>query len=241
MFFPYFDPMYFVFALPALILALIAQWRVQAAVKKYSQVFTERGQTGARVARALLDYHGLQDVAVERGGGILSDHYDPRTRTLRLSPAVFDTPSVAAVGIAAHETGHALQHQVGYWPLQIRSAIVPAVQFGSFLGPIVFFIGLLLTNVTGLTVFGVNLAWAGVILFSIVAVFSLVTLPVEFDASRRAKELLQSYQLTSSTEQVGVNKVLDAAALTYVAGLAQALSTLLYYVFILTGFGRRRR
>lgn len=233
MFFPYFDPMYFVFALPALILALIAQWRVQAAVKKYSQVFTGRGQTGARVARALLDYHGLQDVAVERSGGILSDHYDPRTRTLRLSPAVFDTPSVAAVGIAAHETGHALQHQASYWPLQARSAIVPVVQFGSFLGPIVFFIGLLL-NFT-------ELAWVGVILFAAVAVFSLITLPVEFDASRRAKALLQSYQFTSSTEQVGVNKVLDAAALTYVAGLAQALSTLLYYVFILTGFGRRRR
>jgi Zn-dependent membrane protease YugP len=234
MFFPYFDPMYFVFALPALILALIAQWRVQAAVKKYSKVFTGRGQTGARVARALLDYHGLQDVAVERGGGILSDHYDPRTRTLRLSPAVFDTPSVAAVGIAAHETGHALQHQDSYWPLQARSAIVPVVQFGSFLGPIVFFIGLLLPGLT-------NLAWVGVALFSLVAVFALVTLPVEFDASRRAKALLQSYQFTSHEEQVGVSKVLDAAALTYVAGLAQALSTLLYYVFILTGFGRRRR
>lgn len=233
MFFPYFDPMYFVFALPALILAVLAQWRVKSAVNKYSKVFTGRGQTGGHVARALLDYHGLQDVAVERGGGILSDHYDPRTRTLRLSPAVFDTPSVAAVGIAAHETGHAIQHQEGYWPLQARSAIVPAVQFGSFLGPIVFFIGLLL-NFT-------DLAWVGVALFAAVAVFSLITLPVEFDASRRAKALLQSYQFTSHDEQVGVNRVLDAAALTYVAGLAQALSTLLYYVFILTGFGRRRR
>lgn len=228
----FFDPMYFVFALPALILAVFAQWRVKSAVSKYSQVFTGRGQTGARVARALLDYHGLQDVAVERGGGILSDHYDPRTRTLRLSPDVFDTPSVAAIGIAAHETGHAIQHQEGYWPLQARSAIVPVVQFGSFLGPLVFFVGLLL-NLT-------SLAWVGVILFAGVAVFSLVTLPVEFDASRRAKALLQSYQFTSHDEQVGVNTVLDAAALTYVAGLAQALSTLLYYVFILTG-GRRRR
>jgi Zn-dependent membrane protease YugP len=228
----YFDPMYFVFALPALILAMIAQWRVKAAVNKYSQVFTGRGQTGARVARALLDYHGLQDVAVERGGGILSDHYDPRTRTLRLSPAVFDTPSVAAVGIAAHETGHALQHQDGYWPLQARTAIVPVVQFGSFLGPLVFFAGLLLNRT--------SLAWVGVILFAGVALFALVTLPVEFDASHRAKALLQSYQFTNHDEQVGVNKVLDAAALTYVAGLASALSTLLYYVFILTG-GRRRR
>jgi Zn-dependent membrane protease YugP len=229
----FFDPMYFVFALPALILAMFAQWRVKATVNKYSKVFTGRGQTGAKVARALLDYHGLQDVAVERGGGVLSDHYDPRTRTLSLSPAVFDTPSVAAVGIAAHETGHALQHQDSYWPLQARSAIVPVVQFGSFLGPLVFFAGLLL-NLT-------SLAWVGVALFAGVALFSLVTLPVEFNASYRAKALLASYQFVNHDELLGVNKVLDAAALTYVAGLAQALSTLLYYVFILTGSGRRRR
>jgi uncharacterized protein len=228
----YFDPMYFVFALPALILAMLAQWRLKATVSKYSKMFTGRGQTGAKVARALLDFHGLQDVAVERGGGVLTDHYDPRTRVLRLSPAVFDTPSVAAVGIGAHETGHAIQHQEGYWPLQARSAIVPVVQFGSFLGPLVFFVGLLLNQP--------SLAWVGVALFGAVALFSLVTLPVEFDASHRAKALLQSYQFTSHEEQVGVNKVLDAAALTYVAGLASALSTLLYYVFILTG-GRRRR
>ncbi len=229
----FFDPMYFVFALPALILAMIAQWRVKATVNKYSRVLTGRGQTGARVARALLDYHGLQDVAVERGGGILSDHYDPRTRTLSLSPAVFDIPSVAAVGIAAHETGHALQHQDSYWPLQARSAIVPVVQFGSYLGPLVFFVGLLLNQP--------GLAWVGVALFAGVALFSLVTLPVEFNASHRAKALLQSYQLVSPDELMGVNKVLDAAALTYVAGLASALSTLLYYVFILTGSRGRRR
>ena len=229
----FFDPMYFVFALPALILAMFAQWRVKATVNKYSKVLTGRGQTGARVARALLDYHGLQDVAVERGGGILSDHYDPRTRTLSLSPAVFDIPSVAAVGIAAHETGHALQHQDSYWPLQARSAIVPVVQFGSYLGPLVFFVGLLLNQP--------GLAWVGVALFAGVALFSLVTLPVEFNASHRAKTLLQSYQLVSPDELMGVNKVLDAAALTYVAGLASALSTLLYYVFILTGSRGRRR
>jgi Zn-dependent membrane protease YugP len=145
------------------------------------------------------------------------------------------------VGIAAHETGHAIQHQENYWPLAARSAIVPAVQFGSFLGPLVFFAGLLLSSLTNMTGLGIDLAWLGIILFSVVALFSLVTLPVEFDASHRAKQLLQSYQFTSHEEQVGVIRVLDAAALTYVAGLAQALSTLLYYVFILTGFGRRRR
>jgi Zn-dependent membrane protease YugP len=137
---------------------------------------------------------------------------------------------VAAVGIAAHEAGHALQHAEGYWPLQARSAIVPAVQFGSFLGPLVFFLGLLLQNT--------SLAWVGVILFAGVAVFALVTLPVEFDASRRAKDLLASHGFAWGEELAGVSQVLDAAALTYVAGLAQALSTLLYYVFLLTGFRR---
>ena len=227
----YFNPMYFVFALPALILALIAQARVRSAVSKYSKVYTGRGVTGARVARAILDNAGLQDVAVERTSGLLTDHYDPLSRTLRLSPEVFDTPSVAAVGIAAHETGHALQHQQRYLPLTIRSAIVPGVQIGSWLGPIIFFVGLLLNFQT--------LAWVGVILFAGVALFSLVTLPVEFDASRRAKELLPQFGFATGDELSGVSKVLDAAALTYVAGLAQALSTLLYYVFLLSGNRRR--
>jgi len=175
--------------------------------------------------------YGLADVRVERTNGFLGDHYDPLSRTLRLSPEVHDTPSVAAVGIAAHETGHALQHAEGYWPLQARSAIVPVVQFGSYLGPLVFLLGFLL-NFTGL-------AWAGVFLFAGVAVFALITLPVEFDASRRAKELLASQGYAWGEELSGVSRVLDAAALTYVAGLAQALSTLLYYVFLLTGFRRR--
>lgn len=227
----YFDPMYFVFALPALILAMYAQWRVRSAVGKYSKMFTGRGVTGGSVARALLDAYGLPDVAVEQTRGVLSDHYDPISRTLRLSGDVFGTPSVAAVGIAAHEAGHALQHAEGYWPLQVRSAIVPVVKFGSWLGPLVFFGGLLL-NMT-------NLAWVGIFLFGGVALFSLVTLPVEFDASRRAKALLAKHGFASGAELVGVNRVLDAAALTYVAGLAQTLSTLLYYVFLLTGSRRR--
>jgi len=227
----YFDPLYLIISLPALLLALVAQWRVQAAINKYSRVHTGRGATGARVARAILDGYGLQRVAVERTQGFLGDHYDPLSRTLRLSPAVHDTPSVAAVGIAAHEAGHALQHAEGYWPLQARSAIVPVVQFGSYLGPVVFMLGWLLQMTP--------LAWAGVILFAGVAVFALVTLPVEFDASRRAKELLAGQGYVWGGELTGVTRVLDAAALTYVAGLTQALSTLLYYIFLLTGFRRR--
>lgn len=223
----YFDPMYLVFALPAMLLALIAQWRVKAALNKYSRVYTGRGATGARVARTLLDNYGLSNVAVQRTGGFLGDHYDPTSRTLRLSADVYDTPSVAAVGIAAHEAGHALQHAEGYWPLQVRSAMVPVVQFGSFLGPIIFMLGWWLSITP--------LAWAGIYLFGGVAVFALITLPVEFDATRRAKELLVGQGYIVGAEQVGVNRVLDAAALTYVAALAQALSTLLYYVFLLTG------
>jgi len=180
----------------------------------------------------MLDGYGLSDVRVERTKSFLGDHYDPLSRTLRLSPDVHDTPSVAAVGIAAHEAGHALQHAEGYLPLQARTAIVPAVQFGSYLGPLVFFLGLLLRQTP--------LAWAGVFLFAGVALFALITLPVEFDATRRAKEVLANQAYVIGDEMVGVNRVLDAAALTYVAGLAQALSTLLYYVFILTS-GRRRR
>lgn len=229
----YFNPMYLVFSLPALLLALYAQWRVQAAVNKYSRVYAGRGATGASVARAILDGYGLHAVRVERTDGFLGDHYDPTSRTLRLSRDVHDTPSITAVGIAAHEAGHALQHAEGYWPLQLRSAMVPAVQFGSYLGPLVFMLGYLFSFT--------QLAWAGVFLFGAVAVFALITLPVEFDATRRAKEVLAGQGYVWGDEMTGVNRVLDAAALTYVAGLAQALSTLLYYVFLLTGMGGRRR
>ena len=228
----YFDPMYLVFALPALLLGLIAQWRVQAAINKYSRIRTSRGETGAGVARAILDSYGLTNVRVERTSGFLSDHYDPLSRTLRLSPQVYDTPSIAAAGIAAHETGHALQHAEGYWPMQIRSAMVPVVQFGSYLGPIIFMLGWWLSITP--------LAWAGIYLFGGVALFSLITLPVELDASHRAKELLVNRGYVWGDEAVGVARVLDAAAWTYVAALVQAISTLLYYVFLLTGFRRRR-
>ena len=223
----YFAPLYFLFTLPALIFGLWAQWRVQSEVRKYSQVYTGRGATGARVARAMLDAYGQN---------ALSDHYDPVSRTLRLSPANYDTPSVAAVGISAHEAGHALQHAEGYWPLQARSAIVPVVQFGSWLGPLVFMGGFFLASAG--SALGWNIAWLGVLLFGATAVFSLITLPVEFDASRRAKEILVQGGFITGQEGSGVAKVLDAAALTYVAALASAVSTLLYYVFLLSGLRR---
>lgn len=226
----FFDPMYFVFALPALLLGLWAQAKVKGAVNQYSQVRTMRGVTGAQVARTLLDAEGLHNVRVEETQGFLSDHYDPRGKVLRLSPDVYRGPSVAAAGIAAHEMGHALQDAKGYAPLVLRSAMVPSVQFGSWLGPLVFFAGLLM-NLTGL-------AWLGLILFGATAAFALVTLPVEFDASRRAKQLLTERGILVSQEMQGVNAVLDAAALTYVAGAAQAISTLLYYAFILMGRSR---
>jgi uncharacterized protein len=221
----YFDPMYFVFALPALLLGLWAQARVRSAFNRYSKIRSGRNITGAQAARALLDAHGLQHVAVERVDGMLTDHYDPRSKTLRLSTEVFSTPSIAAVGVAAHEAGHALQDQENYAPLKLRGAMVPAVRFGSMLGPILFFIGIIMQGALGST-----LAWAGILFFGAVALFAVVTLPVEFNASRRAKEVLVTNGILTSEEVTGVDRVLNAAALTYVAAAVQAVATLLYYI-----------
>lgn len=227
----YFNPLYLCFAMPALLLGMFAQWRVKSAYSQWSQVRTGRGLSGSQVARYLLDSQGLRDVRIEETQGFLSDHYDPTSKTLRLSPEVYRTPSVAAAGIAAHEMGHALQHARGYAPLALRSAMVPTVQLGSMLGPLVFMAGLLL-NFSGL-------AWVGVLLFAAATLFAVVTLPVEFDASNRAKALLLEQGILIPQEREGVDKVLNAAALTYVAGALQSVSTLLYYVFMLVG-GRSR-
>lgn len=219
--------MYFVFALPALLLGLYAQFKVKSAFSKYSKVRNAAGITGAQAARRILDANGLTHVDVERTQGVLSDHYDPRSKTLRLSPAVYEGPTLAAVGVAAHEAGHALQDKTGYAALKLRSAMVPAVQFGSWLGPIIFIVGLLMSFTT--------LAWLGLILFGATAVFALVTLPVEFNASNRAKQVLVGQGILAPQEMGGVNKVLDAAALTYVAAALQAIMTLLYYASLLVG------
>lgn len=234
--YPYLMPgygLYFLFALPALILGLWAQARVQSAFRKYSQVRTYTGLTGAEVARRILDTNGLSNVSVEETRGFLSDNYNPRDKVLRLSPDVYRSNSVAAAGVAAHEVGHALQDQQGYAFLQLRSAMVPSVQIGSWLGPIIFILGYLMQ--------ATPIAWIGLGLFAATAVFAIVTLPVEINASQRAKEWLSTSGILISQDMRGVNSVLNAAAWTYVAAAVQALTTLLYYAFLLLGSSSRRR
>lgn len=227
----FFDPMYFVFAAPALLLMLYAQWKVSSTYSKYSRVENMQRMSGARTARWLLDQAGLQDVPVEKAEGKLTDHYDPTKRVLRLSGDVYNLPSVAAMGIAAHEVGHAVQHKMGYAPMAIRSALVPVANLGTTLGYIFFIMGVMI-QFTGLV-------WIGVALFSGAVLFALVTLPVELDASSRAKRMLRTVGLTGQTDDRGVELVLSAAALTYVAALLSAVGSLLYYVWIAMGMSRR--
>jgi uncharacterized protein len=225
------DPMFWVFVLPGLLLGLYAQSRIKLNVTRYSQVPTQNGITGAEVARRLLDAQGLQNVAIESAPGILSDHYDPRSKTLRLSQQVYFTPSVAAAGIAAHEAGHALQDAEDYFPMEARSYIVPIVQLASQAAPWLFITGLMLQLET--------LTWAGIILFGSSFLLAFLTLPVEFNASARAKKLLVSHGIIQGDEQIaGVEKVLGAAAWTYVAAAVSAIGVWLFYVFILFFRGR---
>ncbi|MBA2519688.1 MAG: zinc metallopeptidase [Chloroflexia bacterium] len=226
----FFDPMYFVFMLPGLLFMLWAQHRVKSTYQKFSKVPNDAHLTGAQTARRVLDSAGLQQVAVERVPGELTDHYDPRSRVLRLSDGVYSVPSVAAMGIAAHEAGHAIQHARLYAPMQWRTAIVPVTNIGSNLGIFVLIAGLLLAQPT--------LAWVGVGLFGLATVFALLTLPVEFDASNRAKQALASSGMVNVAEGKGVAQVLGAAAWTYVASFAASLLTLLYYVSLVTGMSR---
>jgi len=229
-FYPFYDPLYFIIALPALLLGLYAQYKVRATFDKYSRIRNARGITGVRAAEVLLAATGLSHVNVEGIPGNLGDHYDPRSKTLRLSRSVALRDSVAAVGVVAHEVGHAIQDSVAYAPLRVRNSIVPAVSLGSWLGPILFILGFLTANR--------ELATIGVIGFSGAAVFALVTLPVELNASSRALRLLQSTGLLVGNELQGAREVLNAAALTYIAALAQSISTLLYYFLLLSGSRR---
>ena len=220
------DPIFWLLAAPGLLLGLYAQSRIKANYVKYSQVATRGGATGAQVARQLLDAQGLQSVKINSTPGLLSDHYDPRSKTLSLSKEVYYTPSLAAAGIAAHEAGHALQDAADYFPMEMRSYIVPIVQLSGKIAPWLFFGGIIL---------GIDqITWAGIILFGTQTLLTLITLPVEFDASSRAQELLVSQGIVYGEEEVaGIKKVLGAAAWTYVAGAVSAIGSLFYVVYML--------
>jgi len=210
---------------PALVLGIYAQAKVSSAFNRYSQVASRLGLTGAQAARQVLDSAGLTGVGIEIAGSRLSDHYDPRTRTLTLSPPVGNSNSLAALGVAAHEAGHAIQHAEGYAAFRVRSAIVPVANLGSNLGFILFFIGLIFYK-NGL------LMSIGILLYSAAVLFTLVTLPVEFNASRRAMTLLENRSILMGEELVGAKKVLSAAALTYVAAALMAILQLIRLILI---------
>jgi len=218
-----FDGLYWILTLPALAFSIWAQFKVKRTFSRYSKVGVRSGMTGAEAAAAVVRAGGAQGVTIERHRGFLSDHYDPRTRKLRLSPEVYDGRSVSSVAVGAHEAGHSIQHAVGYAPLTLRTQLVPMVQIGSYLWYWPFILGLIM-HMSGLI-------WVGVILFSAVVLFQLVTLPTEFNASNRAKAVLASAGIvTTQEEAVGVSKVLDAAAMTYVAALAASVMQLIYMI-----------
>lgn len=234
----FFDPTWFIFALPAMLFAMWAQWRVKSAFNKWSQVPTAKRVNGMDVARTLMQNEGLSHVQVERIPGMLTDHYDPRGKVMRLSEGSVQ-PSVAAAAIVAHELGHAEQDKEGYFWLRARASIVGIANIGSNLGTLLFFVGMMFGALSGggRGQLGYSIAVMGVILFSAAVAFTLVTLPVEFNASARAREMLTRNGLVTAEESAGVNAVLNAAALTYVAAAAQAVAQLLYFISILS---RRR-
>jgi Zn-dependent membrane protease YugP len=232
--FLFYDPRYLCFMAPAFILMLVVQFYVRSAYSKWSQVPARSRISGLEAAQRLIQRSGLYDVRIEGTPGQLTDHYDPRGKVLRLSREVAQGSSVAALAIAAHELGHAMQDKEDYFPLRFRAALVPAVNIGSYLGWILLIIGILLRFT--------ELAWLGVIVFSGGALFALATLPVELNASRRARQLLTDTGIiVGEDEQRGVNHVLNAAALTYVAALITAVLQLLYYVMLVLGMGGRSR
>ncbi|MBI5822519.1 MAG: zinc metallopeptidase [Chloroflexi bacterium] len=228
-----FSPTYLMYMIPAFILMALTSWYVKAAYNKWSRVQAHSRLTGAQAAQRLMSTGNMYGVQIQGTAGEMTDHYDPRNKTLFLSNGVANSTSVAALAIAAHELGHAMQDAEEYFPLKVRSALVPIVNIGSNLGWFLIMIGLFLRFT--------NLAWLGVLIFAGGAVFSLATLPVEFNASARAKQLLAQTGIIQTDEEMrGVNSVLNAAALTYVAGLVTAILQLLYYVTLVGGGGRRR-
>jgi Zn-dependent membrane protease YugP len=235
----FFDPIYLLFMIPPLVLSLFASWRTKSAFKKYSRVRTLNGMTGAQAAQTLLDRAGIDDVKVVPTRGYLSDHYNPMNKTLALSEAVYGTPSVAAVGVACHEAGHAIQHARRYAPLWARSMLVPTANIGSKVGYFAMIGGLILLSMGSIGL-GKGVVLLGALLFSAVLLFQIVTLPVEFDASARAKRLAFEHGIVTGQERAGVSKVLNAAAMTYVAAAISTLMTLLYFLLRAGLLGGRR-
>lgn len=227
----YFDPTYILIIIAAII-SLIAQWRVNSAFSKYSRVASMSGTTGAQAARMILQSNGINDVSVQRISGKLTDHYNPSTKVLNLSESVYGSTSVAAIGVAAHECGHAIQHARGYFPLSLRTALVPVANIGSQLSWVFIIVGAILS-------FNQTLITIGIIMFSAAVLFQLVTLPVEFNASARALEQLESNGILYRDEVSQTRKVLSAAALTYVAAAATAILQLLRLIILFGGRGRR--
>lgn len=230
MFYNLFDPYYWILIVPSILLALWAQMMVSTNFKKYSAVYCRRGYTGADAARMILDSNGLYHVRIERIPGNLTDHYDPRDEVIRLSDSVYASASVAAVGVAAHEAGHAVQHAVGYGPIKIRTVIIPMTKIGSQLSIPLILLGFLFQFQP--------LVFVGILFYATAALFQLVTLPVEFNASSRAMKVLEESEMLEAEELTGARKVLSAAAMTYVAALLTALAQLLRLILI---FGGRRR
>jgi len=229
-----FDPTYLIYMAPAFLIMLLTTWYVNSAYRKWSRIPARSQMTGYQAAQRLISTGGLSGVQIQAAAGKLTDNYNPRDKVLHLSRGVAESASVASLAIAAHELGHAMQDRDDYLPLRFRAALVPMVNIGSYLGWILIFLGLLL-NFT-------NLAWLGVLAFAGGAIFSLATLPVELNASARARRLLtDSGLIIGEDEQRGVNTVLNAAALTYVAALVTAVMQLFYYVSLVSGVGRRRR
>ncbi len=232
----FFDPLWFLVMLPPFVFMIYAQIKVNSAFKKYSKVANSQLITGAEAAGMLLRANDLNNVRVEGVKSKLGDHYDPSKKVLRLSPAVANTPSVAALGIVAHEVGHAVQDKSGYAFLRFRTSLVPAANLGSSFGFICVILGMFLMMFGAM--FGMTVVWVGIFLFSLAVIFSLVTLPVEFNASNRARQMLRSTGMVSTQEYDGASAVLSAAALTYVAATLQAVAQLFYFVMIALGMRR---
>ena len=223
----YYDYTYWMMLLPVLLITIYAQAKVSSSFNKYSRITNRRYLSGAQAAEAVLRQNGVYDVRIERVAGNLTDHYDPRTNVIRLSQSVYDSPTIAAVGVAAHEAGHAVQYAVGYGPIRLRSALIPVTQIGSQFGIVLLILGIVMSFEP--------MFLAGIVLFGATTVFQLVTLPVEYNASHRAIETIESAHLLDDEEVLGAKKVLSAAALTYVAALLTSVVQLLRFILLFAG------